>query len=176
MEEKRPFNRGDFIAKQNKSGWFAIYDGVENRNTYYMKRYSLICMFDPSSYGKLSDGSYGTYQKFAYATKHTDCEETIDENKESYFYRLATDDEIKEAMKVLEEQGFKWDPKEFTLTDINTGEIVKKVVHPKTKYSGGIIKPTRGVMKAFMDKLASKETTRAASTPIIYRHGYCDWD
>jgi len=178
MEEKRDFNKGDFIAKTNKQGWFAIYEGCEIRNSYYLKKYTLICAYDPSAYGKQDDGTYGSYQKFVYATSAHPCDETVDENKESYFYRLATEDEIEAAKKILEEQGFYWNPVEYTLTDLNSGEVVKKIVGPKTKYSGNVIKPTRGVLEAMHKKaMESVAKPSAVQIPIVYRNdGYDGWD
>ena len=46
MEEKRVFKQGDFLKKNNKSGSFMIYEGIDYSETTY-KKLSLVCEYDP---------------------------------------------------------------------------------------------------------------------------------
>lgn len=138
-EIKKKFNRGDFLRKNNKKGSFMIYEGNNLSDTAY-KRMTLICIYDPEKYVM---GSLGYEQKptLEVGTRQKACIETIDTEEEDYWIKLCNDQEKAEAIEILKEYGYHWNEETLELVDIETGEVVRKVMIPDNTYHGQIIKP-----------------------------------
>ena len=174
MEDKRPFQKGDFIVKKTVKGWFAIYEGNLVPGYSYQKKYSLIAAYDPEKYQKMEDGTYAKAPFFAYATKFERCAESIDETAECYWYGIANEDEIKEAKEILCDHGLAWDDENFRLLDISTGEVVREIVKPKTNYSGAMIHVSRSRLVELQDKI---ESVKSTTSPMYDERRYQrDWD
>ena len=173
MEEKKPFNKGDIIVKKTVKGWFAIYEGNLVPGYGYQKKYSLIAVYDPEKYQKMENGEYAKAPFFANATKFERCPESIDECNECYWYGFANEDDIKYAQDVLLEHGLRWDAENFRLLDVNTGEVVREIVMPKTQYSGAKIHVSRRRLREIHEAIESK-TPITRQPPYDQRYGY--WD
>lgn len=171
MNEKRPFTRGDIITKSTSKGWFVIYDGTEVQVTQYTKKYALVLYYDPEKYTKNEDtGVYDRKPFLTYATSTMPCLETIDENKETYWYNIASEEEEAEVMEKLAEFHLHWNKETFTLTDTETGEVIKQLKMPKIAYCGTPIVPSSGFL-ASICAMVDKVNPKAVSTPV-YANGY----
>lgn len=164
-EEKRKFQRGDFLKKNNKKGSFMIYEGNNLSETAY-KKMTLVCNYDPAKYQM---GTIGYEEKpfLEVASKSKPCTTTIDTDIEDYWYHICSDEEKKEALDILTKYGFYWDENELQLVDVKTGEIIRKIVIPDDKYHGQIIKPITENSKDLIKKYC-----RSKLTPAYYNNTY----
>ena len=151
MEEtKKAFNKGDFIkystyngATENKTT-FGIFEGVDLAPEYqYTKKFSLAAYYDSYKYcSNLDNGAgWGYAPSLDVATKDKPCEKTIDTLVEDSWWSLCTPLEKKEAIEILASYGYEWNEELLALVDMNTGEIVHKIIIPKIEYNGETIKP-----------------------------------
>lgn len=149
-EIKRKFERGDFLTKKNKKGSFMIYEGNNLSDSTY-KKMSLICMYDPEKYVM---GQVGYEQKphLEVGEKNKPCSETIDTEEEDFWIEICSDAQKEEAMNILAKYGFYWNADTLELINIETGEIVRKVVIPDNKYYGQVIHPIGNDIKNILKK------------------------
>ena len=165
MTDKQ-FKPGDFITFQNKPGAFAIYEGNDISTTY--KRYSLVLSYNPKKYVETSEG-YQTKPMLEYSTMKEDCNDTIEDDHETYWSRLCTTSEKENATRFLEEHGYSWDETTLTLMDKNTGQIITKVKQPKWEYNGEIIKHTTTSMRNLLKQTCINKNKRKE-----YAYSYAD--
>ena len=131
------FERGDFLKKDNKKGSFMIYEGNNISETSY-KKMTLLCAFDPEKY-MLRNGTYDKVPFLEVGTKAKPCAETITSDEEDFWVKKCSESEKQAALKVLREHGYVWIEKTFELVDVETGEVVRKIVIPDETYHGEII-------------------------------------
>ena len=170
MEEKRVFKQGDFLKKNNKSGSFMIYEGIDYSETTY-KKLSLVCEYDPEKYMMTSAG-YSHVPNLEVAKNGKRCESTIDTDKEDYWISICTAEEKLRAEQILLRYGYEWDDENLRLVDLETGEVVKKISIPDNTYYGQIIKPISDAFKALLKRfcIAKNKPTYA------YGNGYTEYD
>ena len=171
-EEKRKFNKGDFLTKNNKKGSFMIYEGNNLSDTSY-KRMTLVCYYDPE---KFEMGAIGYEQKpsLEVATKYKACTTTIDTEEEDYWIHICSDQEREEAMNVLAKYGLYWDEQGQQLVHMETGEVIRKITTPDNKYYGQVIKPITTKFKDLIKKYCADKIT----PKYDYSQNYSDecWD
>lgn len=140
---KKIFNKGDFLKYENKPGSFVIFEGIDLMPTYqYTKKLSVAAHFDPSKYCENENGvGWGTRPFLEVAKSNKPCEKTIDTFEEDYFWKICTEAEKAAAIEKLRAYGYEWDDETLSIIDIETGEIVHKIIVPKLEYNGDIIKP-----------------------------------
>lgn len=51
-------------------------------------------------------------------------------------------------MEILASYGIDWDEEEMTLTNVETGEILHRIIIPKIEYNGDVIKPICNELKS----------------------------
>ena len=177
--EKQTFNKGDFIKYtayngSNGSVTFGIFEGVDLAPEYqYTKKYSLAAYYDSHKYcSNLNNGVGWGYQPVLdVATHDKPCEKTIDTLCEDSWWTLCTPLEKKNAIEILAGFGFEWNEELMAIVDINTGEIVHKIIIPKIEYHGDTIKP---ICKDFKHKLkkAVINKNKPSYSNASYRNGY----
>lgn len=174
MDEKRPFQRGDIIVKTSSQDWFAIYDGAPaNSLTSYVKRYTLALSYDKYKYQKNEEtGVYERMPHLSYATATTPCDETIDECKETFWYEIADEDTELEVLKKLADMGLHWDKETLTLSNIETGEVIKQLKAQVVKYDGTEIKPSTG----FLDSICACVSKLQPSKPSSAYSDYAEYE
>ena len=177
MDEKRQFERGDIITKSSVKGWFVIYDGTPINVTTYTKKYALVLYYDPEKYQKVDDsGTWDKREFLSYATCTEACAENIDENKETFWYTIAEGEDLEAVHKKLAEMHLHWDRDTLTLTNTETGEVIKQLKSPKLNYDGLPIIPSNGFLRsicATIDKVNPKETAGSGAyhNPYYGRYG-----
>lgn len=179
MEEFKVFEKGDFITETSKPGSFVIFEGINTSPSY--KKLSVIVNYEPSKYYKHDDGEYYTSPFFEIATNNSRCEKCLYDEKETYWFRLCTPLEKEKALEVLEEHGYKWDEETMSIIDIATGKVVRRVVEPKTKYSGEVVRPITKKLKDLLrcfcvESNKKKYTYSGGSTYPSYRGSYDYYD
>lgn len=176
------FKKGDFITNKNKPGSFAIFEGIEAESYTTVKKYSVIACYDPSKYKQLSNGRYACVPYLDVATRTERCEQTVDGDTSSYWWRLCSDKEKKMAIKLLEDYGFGWDAESKSIVKKDTGEIVRTIIEPKIEYNGQIVKPISRRLKELLRKVCNDITKKKYA--YSYSHndyynefwGYDCWD
>lgn len=150
MEEAKTFNKGDFVKYSTYNSTignkitFGIFEGVDLAPEYqYTKKFSLVAYYDSYKYcsNLNNDAGWGYAPSLDVATKGKPCEKTIDTLVENSWWSLCTPLEKKEAIEVLTRYGYEWNEELLALVDMNTGEIVHKIITPKIEYNGETIKP-----------------------------------
>lgn len=150
MEEVKTFNKGDFVKYSTYNSTignkitFGIFEGVDLAPEYqYTKKFSLVAYYDSYKYcsNLNNDAGWGYAPSLDVATKGKPCEKTIDTLVENSWWSLCTPLEKKEAIEVLAKYGYEWNEELLALVDMNTGEIVHKIITPKIEYNGETIKP-----------------------------------
>ena len=165
----KKFERGEFLKKDNKKGSFMIYEGNNLSATSYRKM-SLVCYYDPESFQMGSIG-YENRPKLEVATKLTPCPTTIDTEEEDFWIKTCTPNEKTAAIEVLKKHGLYWDEDNFALIDINTGEIIRKLIIPDDTYYGQIIKP---ISKKFKELLKKWVISKLQPAYTNYNYDYFD--
>jgi hypothetical protein len=173
--EKKFFKKGDFITYDNKPGSFVIYEGIDNSTTSY-KKLSVIVNYDPSKYRQHEDGTYRTSPFLEVATKSARCEKTLDDDRETYWIRLCTPAEKEKAIDLLQENGYYWNEDLLAIIDIETGEIVRKIVEPKVEYHGEIIRPITEKFKKILRMFCVESNKKKYSYQNDYRYNGRYWD
>ena len=171
MEEKKTFNKGDFIKRDNRKGTFMIYEG-NNISDTCVKKLSLVCAYDPEKYMQTSIG-YDHVPYLDVATNDRRCGETIDTEKEDYWIKLCSPSEKAEAIKILKEYDYMWDEENLAMIDTTTGEIVKRIITPDNKYYGQVIKPITESFKNLLKQVCVKKNKPVYNPNYNYRE---DWD
>lgn len=143
------FNKGDFVKyvtfnKDKEKVTFGIFEGVDLAPQWqYAKKYSLVAYYD--SYQYCSNPNIGGAWEYrpvlTVASKNKECEKTIDTLVEDTWWKPCSEEEKKQALEILESYGYHWDEELLALVDMETGEIVHKIVAPKLEYHGDTIKP-----------------------------------
>ena len=150
MEEAKTFNKGDFVKYSTYNSTignkitFGIFEGVDLAPEYqYTKKFSLVAYYDSYKYcsNLNNDAGWGYAPSLDVAAKGKPCEKTIDTLVENSWWSLCTPLEKKEAIEVLARYGYEWNEELLALVDMNTGEIVHKIITPKIEYNGETIKP-----------------------------------
>ena len=150
MEEAKTFNKGDFVKYSTYNSTignkitFGIFEGVDLAPEYqYTKKFSLVAYYDSYKYcsNLNNDAGWGYAPSLDVATKGKPCEKTIDTLVENSWWSLCTPLEKREAIEVLARYGYEWNEELLALVDMNTGEIVHKIITPKIEYNGETIKP-----------------------------------
>lgn len=162
-EVKRSFKVGDFIKRNNKQGCFMIYEGNNISDTSY-KRLTCLCEYDPEKY-MMTDSGYAHVPNLDIGTATKRCATTIDTDKEDYWITLCTEEEKRRAERVLLKYNLEWDEENLALVDIETGEIVKKIVTPDNTYYGQIIKPISEAFKAMLKKFCDSKNKVSSYSP-----------
>lgn len=173
-EVKRPFKVGDFIKRNNKQGCFMIYEGNNISDTSY-KRLTCLCEYDPEKY-MMTDAGYAHVPHLDIGTATKRCATTIDTEKEDYWITLCTEEEKRRAERVLLKYNLEWDEENLALVDIETGEIVKKIVTPDNNYYGQIIKPISETFKAMLKKFCISKNKPSYSPQYGCGMGEYGWD
>ena len=178
MEQKKKFEKGDFLKYDNKPGSFAIFEGVDLMPSYsYTKKLSVMVYFDPSKYCQNENGvGWSSRPYLEVATDNKPCEKTVDTYEEDYFWKVCSPLEKEMALATLEEYGYEWDETNLTLKEQATGKIVHKIIIPKLEYNGDIIKPITEERKNHLHKYAISKNTYSYSGGGggygCYRNGY----
>lgn len=168
------FSKGEFIRYINKPASFGIFEGVDLDPTMkYTKKWSLVIFFDPSKYCQDADGKWDTRPVIELGKDGKPCPKSVDTMKEDYSWKICTPIEKKAAIEKLAEFGLEWDEEEMTLTDVQTGEILHKVIVPKIEYNGELIKPIRGEFKEMIKNYVINENkpTYSSTYPTTYGAG-----
>lgn len=142
------FKPGDFITFSNKSGAFAIYEGVDISTTTY-KKLTAILTYDPAKYTQTTEG-YKMIPFMETSTKTKCCEKTIDTDESCYWTRKCTDEEVEEAIEVMRKYGYLWDEENLAVVAMDSGDIITQVRLPKLEYKGQIIKPMTDKFKKLL--------------------------
>jgi hypothetical protein len=168
MEEiKKAFNKGDFIkyttynSETQKKVTFGIFEGIDLAPEYqYSKKFSLAAYYDSYKYcSNLDNGvGWGYAPVLEVARDGKQCEKTIDTLVEDSWWSLCTPIEKRNAIEILAGYGYEWNEELLALVDINTGEIVHKIIIPKLEYNGDTIKP---ICNEFKDKLKNSIIKKA---------------
>lgn len=174
MEEKRSFKQGDFLRKKNKPGSFMIYEGNDYSETTY-KKLSLVCEYDPEKYMMTSAG-YSHVPYLDMAKKGKRCETTIDTDKEDYWVSICTTEERLRAESILLRYGYEWDDENMCMIDLQSGEVVKKIVTPDNTYYGQIIKPISEAFKAMLKKFCISKNKSSYSPQYGCGMGEYGWN
>jgi hypothetical protein len=136
-EVEQKFKIGDFLKKDNKKGSFMIYEGKNISDSSY-KKMTLLCVYDPEKYMP-HDGLYDKQPYLEVGTKTKPCSETINTEEEDFWVKKCTEKEKQEALELLKEYGYVWLEETLELIDMETGELVRKIVVPDNKYHGELI-------------------------------------
>ena len=181
MMEKRIFEKGDFIKyttyNSDNKFRFGIFEGIDLEPTYqYTKKYSLAAFYDSYKYCSHMDNAVGWgYQPFfEVATNEKNCERTIDTDKEDSWWTICTDEEKEQALQILKDYGYEWNEELLAIVDIETGEIVHKIITPKLEYNGEEIKPINNELKDKLKKsvLSKNKATNYTYPNSNYAYGY----
>ena len=186
--EKKTFNKGDFIKYTAYSGnnnvTFGIFEGVDLAPEFqYTKKYSLVLYYDSHKYCSNGgeNGGWGYKAVLDIGKDGKQCEKTIDTMEEDSWWSLCTPTEKREAIETLASYGYEWNEELMALVDVESGEIVHKIIIPKIEYHGDTIKPIGHDLKNKLKKsvLAKNKTTSAAHNPYAYNMygtGYGDYE
>ena len=175
---KRQFEKGEFITNTNKPGSFAIFEGVEcdSQSSYY-KKYSVIAYYDPAKYRELPGGNWGTVPHLDVATRTTRCEQSVDGDTESYWWRPCTPREKERAIDILQQYGYYWNEDLTAIVAKDTGEIVRTIVEPKLQYNGEVVKPISQKLKDLLKRVCDEIIDRKYSYKTAYVNDYYGfWD
>lgn len=172
MEDKKVFEKGEFIRKKSKPGSFMIFDGDNISQTAY-KRLTLVCSYEPERYSVGSCG-YAPKPFFSVACNGVPCEDTVDTDVEDFWIIRLTEGEKNKALKVISSYGYEWDEKNLAMIRINDGKVVKKIVVPDNKYHNEVIKPISLEFKALLKKSCTKTKKKSYETSPYY--GYYEGD
>ena len=165
--EKKPFQKGDFLKKNNKKGSFMIYEG-DNLSKTTLKKMSLVVYYDPEAFERNENGVYEQMKKLYVGDKYKPSSETIDTEKEDYWVSLCNEEEIQAAHQKLQEYGYKWDAEKMELTKIENGEIVRKIIVPDNTYYGHTIKPSPSQFKDLAQKYCQEENKVTTTYQYYY--------
>ena len=161
---KRTFEKGEFITNTNKPGSFAIFEGVEcESQSAYCKKYSVIAYYDPSKYRELEHGGWGTSPHLDVATRTTRCEQTVDGDTTSYWWRPCNVNEKEKAIDLLQQYGYYWNDDLKAIVAKDTGDIVRTIVEPKLEYNGEVVKPISQRFKDLLRKVCDEIINRKYS-------------
>jgi hypothetical protein len=169
MEEKRLIKPGDFIKRNNKDGSFMIFEGKNISETTY-KRLTLVCEYDPEKY-MMTEAGYSHVPHLDMGTPTKRCEATIDTEREDYWISLCSDEERLRAERILLRYGYEWDAENLRMIDLETGEIVKKIITPDDTYYGQIIKPISDAFKAMLKRFCITKNKPTYSPQYGYNGG-----
>ena len=169
MEEKRLIKPGDFIKRNNKDGCFMIFEGKNISESTY-KRLTLVCEYDPEKY-MMTDAGYSHVPHLDMSTTAKRCEATIDTEREDYWISLCSEEEKLRAERILLRYGYEWDAENLRMIDLETGEIVKKIITPDDTYYGQIIKPISDAFKAMLKRFCITKNKPTYSPQYGYNGG-----
>jgi hypothetical protein len=144
------FERGDFLRKDTKKGSFMIFEGNNVSDTSY-KRLSLVCYYNPEEFQMGAIG-YESKPKLEIATKLAPCPTTVDTDEEDFWIKKCSPNEKAAALEILKQHGLFWNEETLELVDIETGEVVRRVIVPDNKYYGQIIHPISEKFKELIKK------------------------
>lgn len=171
-DTNRKFTQGDFLRKKNKKGSFMIYEGNNISESSY-KRMTLICIYDPEKF-VMGDMGYEQKPTLEVANKQKPCTETIDTEEEDYWVAICTPEEKEEALNILSEYGLYWNEETLELTDMTTGEVVRKITVPDNTYHGEVIKPTTNKFRELARKYCSSKLVPSYNSQNHYPDYYYD--
>ena len=146
----KKFERGDFLKKDTKKGSFMIYEGNNISDTSY-KKMTVICYYDPESF-QMGPIGYEPRPKLEVGTKIHPCTITLDTEEEDFWIKACTPNEKAAAIEVLKRHGLFWNEETLELVDIESGEVVRRVIIPDDKYYGEIIRPISEKFKELIKK------------------------
>jgi hypothetical protein len=146
----KKFERGDFLKKDTKKGSFMIYEGNNISDTSY-KKMTVICYYDPESF-QMGPIGYEPRPKLEIGTKIHPCTMTLDTEEEDFWIKACTPNEKAAAIEVLKRHGLFWNEETLELVDIESGEVVRRVIIPDNKYYGEIIRPISEKFKELIKK------------------------
>jgi hypothetical protein len=172
---KRKFEKGDFLKYENKPGSFVIFEGVDLLPTYqYTKKFSVAAHYDPSKYCENENGvGWSTRPFLEIAKSNKPCEKTLDSLEEDYFWKVCTETEKAAAIQKLRDYGYEWDEESLSIVDMETGEVVHKIIVPKLEYNGDVIKPICDEFKELLtDYVISKNTYSSSYGGCNTPYGY----
>jgi hypothetical protein len=165
----KKFERGEFLKKDTKKGSFMIYEGNNISESTY-KRMTVICYYDPESF-QMGPIGYESKPKLEIATKLAPCPTTVDTEEEDFWIKICTPKEKEEALEVLKKHGLFWNETTLELVDIESGEIIRRIIVPDNTYYGQIIKPISEKFKALLKKWVIKKLAPAYPN---YNYDYYD--
>ena len=175
MDENKKFEKGQFLTNSNKPGSFVIFEGIERDSTTVTKRYSVIANYEPSKYRELPNGTWGSTPFMEVATNTTRCQQTVEGDETSYWWRPCTEREKETAISVLHNYGYYWNEELKALINEETGEIVRTIITPKLEYHGELIRPITQEYKDLLRKIcfdANKAKYSYENTNYRYSGGY----
>lgn len=183
--EKKIFNKGDFIkystynsANDDTKFAFGIFEGIDLAPEYqYTKKLSLAAFYDSYKYCNNLDNEVGWGYKpvLEIASSNKPCEKTIDTVCEDTWWTICTPLEKQRALEILASYGIDWDEEEMTLTNVETGEILHRIIIPKIEYNGDVIKPICNELKSKLRTavLSKNKASYSSSYPNQYNvYGY----
>ena len=166
------FERGEFLRKDSKKGSFMIFEGNNLSDSSY-KRLSLICYYDPECFQMGAIG-YESKPKLEIATKAAPCTTTIDTEEEDFWVKRCSPNEKAAALEVLKQHGLYWNEETFELVDIETGEVVRRLIIPDNTYHGEIIKPISERFKELIKKWVISKLKPSYYHNPNYNYDYYD--
>ena len=182
-KETYKFKPGDFITNSNKPGSFAIFEGIGYQTSYAMyNKYSVIANYDPRKYMELSNGTWDSIPNLDVATSTTRCDQLVDGDTDSFWWRLCTQQEKEKSIGILDSYGYYWNENLLAIIDKNTGEIVRNIVQPKIEYNGETIKPIskklKDLLRKVCDRIIKNKYSYSYSSSYYGEHGdyYDYWD
>jgi len=174
---KREFTKGEFITNTNKPGSFAIFEGIEVESATVNKKYSVIVSYEPKKYRELPNGrGWDSLPYLDVATKSTRCEQTVDGDTESFWWRPCTESEKETALSILQDYGYYWNDELCAIIAKDTGEIIRTIVEPKIEYNGDVVKPISNKFKKLLKKVCDEITKKKYSYQTTYYGGYSCYD
>ena len=174
------FEKGDFVKYSTYSNsdkvTFGIFEGVDlEPQCQYAKKYSLVLYYDSNQYCPSTQyGGATEYRPTLNAPiNHKPCAKTIDTVKEDNWWKLCTEEDKKKALEILESYGYEWNEELLALVDMESGEIVYKIVAPRLAYHGETIRP---IPQEFKDKLKKSIIEKVKTTPTTRYPYYGEYD
>jgi hypothetical protein len=175
-EVKRAFRRGEFVTNANKPGSFAIFEGIKIETNSVFDKYSVIVAYDPNKYRELPSGGWASQPYLDVATSTTRCEQSVDGDTSSSWWRPCTEREVEAAIEILESYGYHWDEESLSIIDTTTGEVVRTVITPEAKYNGEIVRPISRKLKELLKKVCDEITKKKYSYQNAHYYGFWDGD
>ena len=157
----KKFERGEFLRKDTKKGSFMIFEGNNLSENAY-KRLTLICFYDPEAF-QMGPLGYEQKPQLEVGTKIAPCTTTIDTDEEDFWIKRCNDNEKAAAMEILKKHGLFWNEEACELIDLETGEVIRRIIVPDNTYYGQIIRPISEKFKALLKKWVISKLTPSYS-------------
>ena len=158
------FKKGDFIKLNSTPNSFFIYEGIETelyQNSMY-KRYSVIVFYDPEKYVKVED-KWETVPNLVVAKPSQPLDRRIESDEEGSVYSKLSEEEKREALKILDKWGYKWNEETLTISKKDDTESVQIYI-PKITYEGEEVRPISEDNKKLLHKVCNEKSIKKPET------------